>query len=139
MSAVEQKTTLGDVLYADSTIAQESEKEWVALLRSVTAHDQTALHALYERTHRLVYTLIVRLTGRPETAEELTLQVFYDVWSNSPLYDTANGTVLGWIMNQARARAIERLCAENGALPRPQDSAFAEQGRLLREALQALT
>ena len=131
--------TLGDVLYADSTIPQESEKSWEAMLQSIAARDVTALHALWERTHRLVYTLNLRLTANPQTAEELTLQVFYDVWTGAQPHDPAKGTVLAWIMNKSRARAIERLCAENGALPRPQDSAFAEQGRLLSEALQGLT
>jgi RNA polymerase sigma-70 factor (ECF subfamily) len=35
--------------------------------------------------------------------------VFHDVWRRAARYDAANGTVLGWIMNQARSRAIDRL------------------------------
>jgi RNA polymerase sigma-70 factor, ECF subfamily len=31
------------------------------------------------------------------------------VWRRAAEYDPANGTVLGWIMNQARSRAIDRL------------------------------
>src|SRR5438045_6670486 len=68
-----------------------------------------ALHALYERAHRMVFTLILRITANRETAEELTLDVFHDVWRRASRYDAANGTVLGWIMNQARSRAIDRL------------------------------
>jgi len=47
--------------------------------------------------------------GNFETAEELTIDVFHDVWRRASRYDVANGTVLGWIMNQARSRAIDRL------------------------------
>src|SRR6267142_2428297 len=101
--------TLGDVLYADKSKTRVSEKDWVALVESIAAGDQLALHALYERSHRLVFTLIVRITSNRETAEELTLDVFYDVWRRASRYDAANGTVLGWIMNQARSRAIDRL------------------------------
>ncbi|MGE5615370.1 MAG: sigma-70 family RNA polymerase sigma factor, partial [Bacillota bacterium] len=68
-----------------------------------------ALHGLYERAHRLVFTLAVRISGSRETAEEVTLDVFLDVWRRAADYDPANGTVLGWIMNQARSRAIDRL------------------------------
>ena len=46
--------TLGDVLYADKTAPVASEKDWVALVRPIAAGDQRALHALYERTHRIV-------------------------------------------------------------------------------------
>ena len=52
----------------------------MALVRSVAAGDQVALHALYERAHRPVFTLIMRITANRETAEELTLDVFHDVW-----------------------------------------------------------
>ena len=51
----------------------------------------------------------MRITANRETAEELTVDVFHDVWRHAASYDAANGTVLGWIMNQARSRAIDRL------------------------------
>lgn len=105
----ESPATLGEVLYADRSTVQVSEKEWTGLVRSIAAGDQLALHALYERTYRIVFTLIVRITGNRETAEEVTLDVFYDVWRRAFRYDARDGTVLGWIMNQARSRAIDRL------------------------------
>jgi RNA polymerase sigma-70 factor, ECF subfamily len=100
--------TLGDVLYATSK-GLIPEQEWVALVQSIAAGDQGALHGLYERAHRIVFTLILRITANRESAEELTLDVFHDVWRGASRYDAANGTVLGWIMIQARSRAIDRL------------------------------
>ena len=55
------------------------EAEWVALVESITAGDQAALHVLYERSHRLVFSLMVRIVASRETAEELTLDVFHAV------------------------------------------------------------
>ena len=104
--------TLGDVLYAKSK-APVLEQEWATLVQSIAAGDQLALHALYERAHRPVFTLIMRITAHRETAEELTIDVFHDVWRRASRYDAANGTVLGWIMNQARSRAIDRLRFES--------------------------
>jgi RNA polymerase sigma-70 factor (ECF subfamily) len=101
--------TLGSVLYSGDGRQLVFEAEWVDLVRSVAAREQPALHALYERAHRPVFTLAVRITGCCETAEEVTLDVFHDVWRRASSYDAANGTVLGWIMNQARSRAIDRL------------------------------
>ena len=105
-------TTLADVLYAN-TAAQNTEQEWVTLVESIAAGDQLALHALYQRSHRVVFTLIMRITANPETAEEVTIDVFHDVWRRASHYDAVNGTVLGWIMNQARSRAIDRLRFES--------------------------
>jgi RNA polymerase sigma-70 factor, ECF subfamily len=101
--------TLGDVLYPDKSKARVPEQDWVLLVQRIAAGNQPALHALYERAHRVVFTLIVRIVANRETAEELTLDVFHDVWRRASGYDAANGTVLGWIMNQARSRALDRL------------------------------
>jgi RNA polymerase sigma-70 factor (ECF subfamily) len=101
--------TLGDVLYANKSQRIASEDDWRGLVHSIASGDQIALHALYQRCNRVVFTLIMRITANRETAEELTLDVFHDVWRRASRYDPANGTVLGWIMNQARSRAIDRL------------------------------
>ena len=108
----QQPATLGDVLYAKSQ-APVPEQDWAALVQSIAAGDELALHALYERAHRIVFTLTMRITANRETAEELTIDVFHDVWRRASGYDPANGTVLGWVMNQARSRAIDRLRFEN--------------------------
>jgi RNA polymerase sigma-70 factor (ECF subfamily) len=147
--------TLGDLLYADRSKARVSEKDWVALVQSIAARNQLALHGLYARTHRVVFTLIMRITRNRETAEELTLDVFHDVWRRASSYDPEGGTGLGWIMNQARSRAIDRLRFEqrkkrvdphaHNPLPTAGESDSAEaydlreQGRLLQDALAILT
>ncbi len=81
----------------------------MSLVRSIAAGDQQALRALYERTHRLVFTLALRISSDRESAEEVTLDVFHDVWRRAGHYDPDNGSVVGWIMNQARSRAIDRV------------------------------
>ena len=101
--------TLGDLFYANRATAPVSEKEWVGLVRSTAGGDRSALQVLYTRTHRIVFTLIVRITNNRETAEELMGDVFHDVWRRASRYDPAGGSVVGWIMNQARSRAIDRL------------------------------
>ena len=87
--------TLGDVLYADKSKALVPERDWVTLVNAIAAGDQPALHALYEMAHRIVFTLIMRITANRETAEELTIDVFHDVWRRAARFDAANGTVLG--------------------------------------------
>jgi RNA polymerase sigma-70 factor (ECF subfamily) len=147
--------TLGDVLYVNRAKVRVSEKDWLALVQSIAARDQLALHSLYEQTHRIVFTLIVRITNNRETAEELTLDVFHDVWRRAPTYDPAGGSVVGWILNQARSRAIDRLRFEHRkkrsvnyeddplttpAANDPQQVYHVEeQARLLRNALEVLT
>lgn len=146
-------STLGDVLYAKLK-PEVSERDWAALVASIASGDELALHTLYGMCHRLVFTLAMRITANRETAEEVTIDVFHDVWRRASGYDAANGTVLGWIMNQARSRAIDRLRFEsrkkrsNGGDEQPAAEAAAdphdvidlrEQGEALRAALAVLT
>jgi RNA polymerase sigma-70 factor, ECF subfamily len=146
--------TLGDILYKDGTRARVEETAWVGLVRSIANHDQDALRSLYEQTHRLVFTLAMRITNSQETAEEVTLDVFHDVWRRASEYDPAGGSVVGWIMNQARSRSIDRLRFEKrkkrtadysqspaeAASPDPQQTyQLEEQNRLVRKALEVLT
>jgi RNA polymerase sigma-70 factor, ECF subfamily len=143
------------VLYADKAKRVAPERYWVELAQSIAARDPNALRELYERTHRIVFTLILRITRSRETAEELTVDVFHDVWRRASSYDAGGGTVIGWIMNQARSRAIDRLRFEGRKkrVPHHFDNPFPEtvedhpyealeleeQERSLRDALTVLT
>src|SRR5215510_7376949 len=147
--------TLGDLLYANQTRTRVSEDEWVNLVQAIAEGDQGALHSIYEQAHRIVFTLMVRITKNRETAEELTVDVFHDVWRRASTYDPSNGPVVGWIMNQARSRAIDRLRFDQRKkrvntypdslrpttdIVDPQQAClFDEQSRLLRKALEVLT
>src|ERR1051325_8108200 len=91
----EKPATLGAVLYAKSK-PPVLEQDWAVLVQSIAGGDQLALHALYERAHRLVFTLIVRITANRETAEELTIDVFHGVWRRASRYDAANGPARAW-------------------------------------------
>ncbi len=147
--------TLGALLYADKSRARVPESEWLHLVQAIAAGDQHALHALYERTHRIVFTLVLRICKSRETAEELTVDVFHDVWRRAAAYEPDAGTVVGWIMNQARSRAIDRLrfeqrkkrvnphADEQSALETAADSAemleASERRVFVRKALSMLT
>jgi RNA polymerase sigma-70 factor (ECF subfamily) len=145
--------TLGDLLYADPAKPRVSESEWRELVQAIAGGDQLALRALYDRTHRLVFTLTMRILGNHASAEEVTLDVFHEIWRRAPTYDEKGGSVLGWIMNQARSRAIDRLRFEGrkkrsqSAVADPQMQAMpteaaaegSEQAHVLHRALQTLT
>jgi RNA polymerase sigma-70 factor, ECF subfamily len=150
---------LGDLLYGDAAGTPVSETEWVELVTAIATGDQEALRTVYERMHRLVFTLAVRITHNRETAEEVVLDVFHDVWRRAGTYDVRGGPVVGWIMNQARSRAIDRVrfeqrkkrvpegpdrpSAADGqerAVPMPGDELdLREQAQRLQQALASLT
>jgi RNA polymerase sigma-70 factor (ECF subfamily) len=71
--------------------------------------DQTALAALYDTTAAQVNGLALRILSDREAAEEVTADVYLQVWRTAGSYDPERGVPLAWILTLARSRAIDRL------------------------------
>jgi hypothetical protein len=100
------KSTLGDLLYGNNAKEHILESEWISLLRAIGAHDQYAFQTLYVWIHRLVVVLIGRITNDRIATEDAALDVFHDVWQEASQFDPLDDSVIGWIMNKARSRAL---------------------------------
>lgn len=100
------RSTLGELLYGRNANDQILEAEWIALVYAVGTQDQYAFQTLYLWTHRLVFTLILRITNDWFATKEAVLDVFHEVWQRASRFDPFDDTVIGWIMNKARSRAL---------------------------------
>jgi RNA polymerase sigma-70 factor (ECF subfamily) len=128
--------TLGELLYANPAVTRVSEKEWLALTRAIAAGDEAALRSLYEKTHSLVFTYVLRLTGDRALTEDLVLDVFQMIWCEAPVFDAADGPVLGWIMRQARSHALNHPRASK---PPGRDAEQIIESLRLQQALDVLS
>lgn len=81
----------------------------VALLSRVARRDADALAALYDRHHRLLFSLILRILGDRGEAEDVLQEVFVRVWDRADSYSSALGAPSAWLVRVARNRAIDRL------------------------------
>jgi len=81
---------------------------WGDLIARVRSRDQLALAALYDQSSSIVYSMALRIVGNSQDAEEVTMDVFKQVWRSAPEFDPARGSVLAWIVTLARTRAIDR-------------------------------
>lgn len=70
------------------------------------AHD--ALAVLYDRYHRLVYSIAVRIVRDPGEAEDVTQIVFLDIFRAAAQFDPGKGTTRKWLLQYAYHRAIGR-------------------------------
>jgi RNA polymerase sigma-70 factor (ECF subfamily) len=109
----------------------------VRLVARIADGDEAALAALYDATHAHVFGYARHVLADDGAAEEATLDVYLQVWRESARFDRSRGTVITWLMNLARSRAIDRLRAAGGPvrrLERPLESAGAEPSGDLQPA-----
>ncbi|HUK90923.1 MAG TPA: sigma factor, partial [Blastocatellia bacterium] len=83
--------------------------EWMGLIARVAQGDQLALATLYDKTSRLIFGLVLRIVSDSSTAEEVTLDVYSQVWKQAAAYNSARGTPMAWLLTIARSRAIDRF------------------------------
>lgn len=99
--------TLGDLLSAKRINRGRFEVEWVEWLQGTAGRDRGAFQTLYLWTGRFVFAFMKAITKDQSAAEEATMMVFHDVWERAATYDATDDTVVSWIMNQARSRALD--------------------------------
>ena len=135
---------------------QVQEQEWGPLIARTAQGDQDALATLYDRSSPQVYGFILKILDNREAAEEVTLDVYTQVWRQAHTFDKTRGTPGSWLMTLARTRAIDRFragAAERGRLNSldavelmanedntpEQDLAGQERRRYVQQALALLT
>src|SRR5262249_51171034 len=80
-----------------------------ALVARIAEGDQRALTALYDETSALVYSLALRILHDQQAAEDVTIDVYEQVYRQVSRYDATRGTPSTWLLTLTRSRAIDRL------------------------------
>src|SRR5947209_622051 len=89
------------------------QRGWQHLVERCAAADQSALAALYDESSRLVYSMALRILRDTADAEEVTLDVYMQVWKTAASYSEDRGSVGTWLVMLARTRAIDRVRARD--------------------------
>jgi RNA polymerase sigma-70 factor (ECF subfamily) len=92
-------------MFEDKRVEQEDRD----LIERMASKDATALDLFYTRYNRVAFSLVFRIVGNREDAEDVLTDVFWQVWQQSSRYDSARGKPVAWLLTIARTRAIDRL------------------------------
>lgn len=79
------------------------------LIRLIAESQEEALAQLYDRYHRLVFSLALAVVNDRATAEEITLDVFMRVWQKAGTYRAEQAKVSTWLTHITRHHAIDVL------------------------------
>lgn len=85
------------------------QQSWSQYIERASRGDESALASLYDESKSLVYGLALRVVGEPADAEEVTLDVFTQVWRTASAFDGSRGNAVSWLVLMTRSRAIDRV------------------------------
>jgi RNA polymerase sigma-70 factor (ECF subfamily) len=88
------------------------------LLVAAGAGDRAAFGALYDRTSARVFGLVRRLVVDPAQAEEVTQDVYLEIWQTAPRFDRDRGSAISWMFTLAHRRAVDRVRSAQSAYDR---------------------
>lgn len=111
-------------LASDSTNAQDA--HLVILLGRMADGDENALGQFYDATLGKVYGLALRITGKPEAAEDVAAEVFHQAWRQAEQYNADRGRPLAWLLTVTRSRALDSLRRRDEAESHPEPDTLAE-------------
>ena len=106
------------------------------LLALVADGDEPAFAELYRRVAPAVFGLVTKVVRDPAQAEEVTQEVFVELWRTSPRFDPARGTARSWIMTCAHRRAVDRVRSAERAARRDDLAGRRDQGRPYDEVVE---
>ncbi|RYU13023.1 ECF RNA polymerase sigma factor SigK [Nocardioides iriomotensis] len=80
-----------------------------ALVGRVARGDAQAFESLYDELSASVYGLARRVVRDPARAEDVTQDVFLEVWRKAARFDAALGRAKTWVMTIAHRRAVDAV------------------------------
>lgn len=85
------------------------------LLTRVASGDQAAFSELYDALSGRVLGLVTRLLKDRAQSEEVTQEVFLEVWQQATRFDRSRGTAASWVLTMAHRRAVDRIRASQAS------------------------
>lgn len=129
--------------------------ELPGLLTRCARGDERAFAQVYDATAPRVHAVVLRVVRDRAQAEEVTQEVYLEVWRTCTRYDERRGSVLAWMLTMAHRRAVDRVRSAESATRREatyhhrthevehdvtaERAAASLEARRVRDALAALT
>jgi len=98
------------------------------LMTRVAAGDDVAFAELYDQIVPSVYGIALRVVRDPAQSEEVTQEVFVELWRQAARFDGNRGAVRSWAVTIAHRRAVDRVRSEQARRDRQLRDASMSMG-----------
>jgi RNA polymerase sigma-70 factor (ECF subfamily) len=87
-------------------------------LARIAGGDKRAFAELYDATASRIYGLVRRLLIDPAQSEEVTQEIYLEIWQTASRYEPARGSAMSWMLTMAHRRAVDRVRASQSSRDR---------------------
>lgn len=102
------------------------------LLVRVGRYDKQALETIYARYASNVYGLALRVLRSVEFAQDVTQEVFIDLWKHPEKCDLSRGSLKTYLVTKAHSKAIDLIRSESARMMR-QKKVFTQYESAVKE------
>ncbi|MGK2912978.1 MAG: sigma-70 family RNA polymerase sigma factor [Porticoccaceae bacterium] len=114
-----------------SSPADGDEARLRSWLQAIARDDEQALGSFYDATLGRVYGLALRITRNAPAAEDVSEDVYWQVWRQALRFDPARGNAMTWLLTITRSRALDYLRREDTADTHPEPQTLVEANNAL--------
>jgi RNA polymerase sigma-70 factor (ECF subfamily) len=100
---------VGAITSEITSTACEASTQLRDLLVQVARGSRAAFARFYELTRRRICGVVVRCLRDFAQSQEVTQDIYLEIWQNASKFDAAKGTALAWAMTIAHRRAVDRV------------------------------
>jgi len=86
-------------------------------MKRIANYDSRALETLYNRYSPILYTVVKKIVGDVQLAEEVLIDVFVIIWRKINYYDVKNGDAYTWLITVCRNKAIDTVRRSKNLIP----------------------
>ncbi|GAA3728195.1 ECF RNA polymerase sigma factor SigK [Salinactinospora qingdaonensis] len=115
---VDQAIPAGFGTAADQARQAAPADDLAGALHRTALSDLAAFEEVYRELSGPVFGLVRRVLRDHAQSEEVTQEVFMEVWRSSARFDPATGSARSWVLTMAHRRAVDRVRAEQAATAR---------------------
>jgi RNA polymerase sigma-70 factor (ECF subfamily) len=98
-------------------------------LTATARGDERAFERLYDLLAPAVFGLVRQIVRDQAQSEEVTQEIFIEVWRTASRYQADRGSAQAWVLTIAHRRAVDRVRAAQAATNREQRSIRAQPER----------
>ncbi|MDJ0317594.1 ECF RNA polymerase sigma factor SigK [Arthrobacter sp. H35-MC1] len=97
------------------TLAPPSHED---LIRLVALGDEAAFETLYDAVSPRVFGLVRKVLRDQAQSQEVTQEVFLDIWTQAARFDADKGKAMSWILVIAHRKAVDKVRASQASSDR---------------------